>query len=95
VKNKHTVTRYALFFVPEEARQSFLSTAAEKIDEKIDYVDMLIERENPDLDGILTNTKYNDKRKYPDDKLRKLTSHFNSPRLRNSDLESDDIFGML
>ena len=43
---------------------SFLSTATEKIDEKIDYVGMLIERENPDLDGVLTNTKYNDKRKY-------------------------------
>jgi type I restriction enzyme M protein len=38
-------------------------------------------------------SKCNDKRKYPDDKLRKLISHFNSPRLRNSDLESDDIFG--
>lgn len=53
----------------------------------------IIERENPDLDGVLTNPKYNDKRKYPDDKLRKLISLFNSPRLRNSDLESDDIFG--
>ena len=50
-------------------------------------------RENPILDGVLTNTKYNDKRKYPDDKLRKLISHFNSPRLRNSDLEKEDIFG--
>ena len=37
----------------------------------------IIERENPDLDGVLTNTKYNDKRKFPDDKLRKLISHFN------------------
>jgi hypothetical protein len=38
-------------------------------------------------EGVLTNTKYNDKRKYPDDKLRALISHFNSPRLRNEDLE--------
>lgn len=44
------------------------------------------------MDGVLTNTKYNDKRKYPDDKLRKLISHFNSPRLRNSDLEKEEIF---
>ena len=42
---------------------------------------------------FLSNTKYNDKRKFPDDKLRKLISHFNSPRLRNSDLESLDVFG--
>ena len=31
--------------------------------------------------------------KYPDDKLRKLISHFNSPDLRNSDLEKEDVFG--
>ena len=51
----------------------------------------IIERENPDLDCVLTNTTYNDKRKYPDDRLRILISHFNSPRLRNSDLESTDV----
>lgn len=33
------------------------------------------------------------KESIPDDKLRKLISNFNSPRLRNSDLESNDIFG--
>jgi type I restriction enzyme M protein len=70
-----------------------LSETSENIGEKIDQVCRIIERENPDLDGVLTNTIYNDKRKYPDDRLRKLISHFNSPRLRNSDLESADIFG--
>jgi len=29
----------------------------------------------------------------PDDKLRALISHFNFPRLRNEDLEKEDIFG--
>lgn len=81
------------FFVPKEARWSVLAKAAENIGEKIDHVCRLIERENPDLDGVLTNTKYNDKKKYPDDRLRKLISHFSSPRLRNSDLEKEDIFG--
>ena len=86
-KNRH------YFFVPKDARWSVLSSAAENIGGIIDHVSRIIERENPDLDGVLTNTKYNDKRKYPDDKLRKLISHFNSPRLRNSDLEREDIFG--
>lgn len=81
------------FFVPKEARWSVLSKASENIGEKIDRVCRIIERENPDLDGVLTNTKYNDKRKYPDDRLRKLISHFNSPRLGNSDLEKEDLFG--
>jgi len=81
------------FFVPKEARWSGLSSTAENIGEKIDHVCRLIERENPDLEGVLTNTRYNDKRKYPDDKLRELISHFNYPRLRNEDLEREDIFG--
>jgi type I restriction enzyme M protein len=81
------------FFIPKGANWSILSSAGENIGEKIDHVCKMIERENPDLDGVLTNTKYNDKRKYPDDKLRKLISHFNLPRLRNEDLEKEDIFG--
>ena len=81
------------FYIPDNARWSVLSSSAENIGEKIDDVCRIIERENPDLDGVLTNTKYNDKRKYPDDKLRALISHFNSPSLRNEDLEKEDIFG--
>jgi type I restriction enzyme M protein len=86
-KNRH------YFFIPKEARWPVLSETSENIGEKIDQVCRIIERENPELDGVLTNTTYNDKRKYPDDRLRKLISHFNFPRLRNSDLESTDIFG--
>ena len=70
------------FYIPENARWSILSSTAENIGEKIDDICRIIERENSDLDGVLTNTKYNDKRKYPDDKLRALISHFNSPRLK-------------
>jgi type I restriction enzyme M protein len=81
------------FFVPKTAKWSVLSSAAENIGETIDDVCRIIERENKDLEGVLTNTKYNDKRKYPDDKLRALISHFNSPRLRNEDLEKEDVFG--
>jgi type I restriction enzyme M protein len=79
-------------FVPENARWPILSSAAENIGEKIDEVCRIIERENKDFEGILTNTKYNDKRKYPNDKLRSLISHFNFQRLRNEDLEKEDIF---
>jgi type I restriction enzyme M protein len=86
-KNRH------YFFLPQKARWPILSKTSENIGEKIDQICRIIERENPDLDGVLTNTTYNDKRKYPDDRLRKLISHFNSPRLRSSDLESTDIFG--
>jgi type I restriction enzyme M protein len=92
-KDAYENRRRHTFFVPENARWPVLSSAAENIGEKIDDVCRIIERENKDLEGVLTNTKYNDKRKYPDDKLRALISHFNFPRLRNEDLEKEDIFG--
>ena len=86
-KNRHN------FFVPKDARWSVLARVAENIGEKIDDVCQSLEEENPDLVGVLTNTQYNEKRKYPDDKLRQLISHFNSIRLRNEDLLNPDIFG--
>ncbi len=81
------------FFVPKEARWSVLASIAENIEEMIDDIRSIVEIENPDLDGVLTNTRYNDKRRYSDDKLRALISHFNFPRLRNEDLEKEDVFG--
>ncbi|MBM3911318.1 MAG: type I restriction-modification system subunit M, partial [Thaumarchaeota archaeon] len=81
------------FFVPKDARWSVLSAVRSRVGEKIDEVCKLIEKANPKLDGVLTNTKYADPRKYPDDRLANLISHFNQPRLRNSDLEKEDIFG--
>ncbi|MEX2060226.1 MAG: type I restriction-modification system subunit M [Nitrosopumilaceae archaeon] len=81
------------FYIPAEARWEKLSSVRSKVGEKIDHLCKLIEEVNPKLSGVLTNTKYSDPRKYPDDRLANLISHFNSPRLRNSDLEKEDIFG--
>ena len=81
------------FFIPPEARWEKLSKIRSKVGEKIDDVCIKIERANTKLEGVLTNTKYADPRKYPDDNLANLVSHFNEPRLRNSDLEKEDIFG--
>ena len=81
------------FFVPEDAKWEKLSGVRSKVGEAIDKICKLIEEKNPKLDGVLTNTKYVDPKKYPDNELAELISHFNSPRLRNSDLEKEDIFG--
>ena len=54
-KNRH------YFFIPKEARWPVLSNAAENIREKIDDMCRIIERENPDLDGVLIqNTLINE-----------------------------------
>ena len=81
------------FFVPENARWSNLQKTRTKVGEKIDKICKEIERANPKLKGVLTNTTYSDPMKYPDDKLAKLVTHFNEPQLRNCDLEKEDIFG--
>jgi type I restriction enzyme M protein len=81
------------FFVPKSARWDELSKVRSKVGEKIDEICRAIEKANPKLDGVLTNTKYSDPRKYPDDRLAALVSHFNQPPLRNSNLEKEDIFG--
>jgi type I restriction enzyme M protein len=82
------------FFVPKEARWSVIVKTFENIGQKMDKVCAIIEGANPfTLEGVLTNTTYNDKKRFPDDVLAELVSHFNQKRLRNSDLENEDIFG--
>ena len=85
---------YEDLFIPEDARWDDILSAFENIGEKIDDVCAAIEHQDPEnLEGVLTNTSYNDKKKYPDDVLLELVAHFNKKRLRNEDLENEDIFG--
>jgi len=81
------------FFIPKEARWNEIANTFENIGEKIDKICSLIERTNPVLEGVLTNISYNDKKRYPDDVLLELASHFNERKLGNSDLVNEDIFG--
>ncbi len=84
---------YHDFFVPDDARWKNLQRVRRSVGQKIDELCKKIEAANPKLEGVLTNTTYSDPRKYPDDQLANLVSHFNEPRLRNADLEKEDIFG--
>jgi len=81
------------FFIPDDAKWENLAGVRSKVGEAIDKICKLIEEKNPKLEGVLTNTKFSDPKKYPDNELADLINHFNSPRLRNSDLEKEDIFG--
>ena len=81
------------FYVPNDARWEKLASTRSSVGEKIDKICGLIEEKTPKLEGVLTNTTYSDPKKYPDNELAELVSHFNEPRLRNSDLEKEDIFG--
>lgn len=84
---------YHNFYVPNSARWKRLSDIRSRVGEEIDRICKTIEEKNLKLEGVLTNTRYSDPRKYPDNELAGLVSHFNVPRLRNMDLEKEDIFG--
>jgi hypothetical protein len=47
------------------------AAAAENSGEKIDHLCRIDQREHPDLDSVLPNSKYNDKRKSSVDKFNK------------------------
>ena len=81
------------FYVPEAARWSVLADASSNIGEIMDTVCREIEEAVPKLRDVLSYLKYNDKKKYPDNKLRQLIAHFNELSLRNENLEKEDIFG--
>ena len=81
------------FYVPEAARWSILADASSNIGETMDNVCREIEEAVPKLRDVLSYLKYNDKKKYPDNKLRQLIAHFNELSLRNENLEKEDIFG--
>ena len=81
------------FYVPESARWNKLTDSSSNLGSIIDTVCREIETAVPKLEGVLTTTKYNDKKKYPDNKLRELISHFNELSLKNKNLEKEDIFG--
>ena len=81
------------FFVPDDAKWENLAGVRSKVGEAIDKICKLVEEKNTKLEGVLTNTKFSDPKKFPDNELAELINHFNSPRLRNSDLEKEDIFG--
>jgi type I restriction enzyme M protein len=84
---------YHPFFIPQKSRWNVISSTFENIGEVIDHACLSIEKSNPSLEGVLTNISYNDKKRFPDDDLLSLVSHFNEKRLRNSDLSNEDIFG--
>jgi type I restriction enzyme M protein len=84
------------FFIPTDGRWKILSDTFENLGQKIDDICSAVEHHQLNsqrLEGVLTNTSYNDKKKFPDDLLLELVSHYNEYRLRNSDLENEDVFG--
>ena len=91
--------RHPIFYLPEDTRWKKLQDASEDIGSKIIEICKKIEDANQKkLGGTMMVSEFNIKEKYPDTALVKLIDHFSTSedgffRLRNSDLENEDVFG--
>jgi hypothetical protein len=85
------------FFVPEEARWSFLRDEVHKnVGDGLNKALTALEHENTSLDGVLGHIDFTKKvgqSTLPDKRLRDLIMHFSEVRLRNEDFEFPDLLG--
>ncbi|QDA61667.1 type I restriction-modification system subunit M [Hymenobacter jejuensis] len=81
------------FKMPAEARWAEVKKATENIGVVLDKAFAAIERENTQLEGVMTATKFGDKEKLSDATLQRLLRHFNQHSLRNADLYTPDLLG--
>ena len=91
--------RHPIFYLPEDTRWDKLQSVSEDVGSEIIKICKKIEDANPKkLGGTMMVAEFNIKEKYPDTALVKLIDHFSTTdegffRLRNSDLENEDVFG--
>ena len=94
---KHPSFYADTFFVPEEARWSFLRDEVHKnVGDGLNKALAALEHENTSLDGVLAHIDFTRKvgqSTLPDKKLRDLIMHFSEVRLRNEDFEFPDLLG--
>lgn len=85
------------FFVPEEARWSFLRDEVHKnVGDGLNKALAALEHENTSLEGVLGHIDFTKKvgqSTLPDKRLRDLIMHFSEVRLRNEDFEFPDLLG--
>jgi len=85
------------FFVPPEARWSFLRDEVHKnVGDGLNKALAALEHENTSLEGVLGHIDFTKKvgqSTLPDKKLRDLLMHFSEVRLRNEDFEFPDLLG--
>ncbi len=85
------------FFVPPEARWSFLRDEVHKnVGNALNKALAALEHDNTSLDGVLAHIDFTKKvgqSTVADKKLRDLVMHFSALRLRNADFEFPDLLG--
>ena len=81
------------FTLPEDANWNTLFKTKKSIGSALNKISRKIEEENPRLGGVLTATKFDDTRSYPDNTMEDLIVWFNKYNLSNDNLVKPDVFG--
>ncbi len=81
------------FFVPKEARWSYLQSLTTDIGPALNHAFERLEEENGSLEGVFKQIDFNDKEKLPDTLLIQLIQHFSKINLSNESLEEPDMLG--
>jgi type I restriction enzyme M protein len=81
------------FYVPKMARWKNLVDASKNVGSALISACQAIEESDKSLEGTMTYTEFNNKKKYPDDSLRELILEFDNIELGNDSLENPDILG--
>ena len=81
------------FIISKKANWNVLFNTKKSIGLKLNQISRSIEADNPELGGILTSTKFDNKRNFPDNTMEDLMIHFNKHNISNDNLVRPDIFG--
>ena len=81
------------FYVPKPARWKNLVGASKNVGSALIAACQAIEDSDKSLEGTMTYTEFNNKKKYSDESLRELILEFDNIPLGNDSLENPDILG--
>lgn len=81
------------FYVPKDARWKNLVGASKNVGSALISACQAIEDSDKSLEGTMTYTEFNNKKKYSDESLRELILEFDNIPLGNDSLENPDILG--
>jgi len=81
--------KFHRFTIPEGCLWDDVRKVGQNVGEKLNEVMDKITKENPELEGVLNRTDFNDKEKLSESRVVKLVGHFSKHRLGNKNVSAD------
>jgi len=81
--------KFHRFIIPEGCLWDDVRKVGQNVGEKLNEVMDKITKENPELEGMLNRTDFNDREKLSEERVVKLVEHFSQHRLGNKNVSAD------